>query len=89
MLPIDSQKLENQKRQLENEKKRLEMVQAYKRLFMTDDGKKVLGNLEGYCGFNRTSFFEQNPDALRISFNEGKRDVYLWINGFLRKEENE
>lgn len=78
--------IEAEKQKLENEKKRLELVQAYKRLFMTDDGKRVLQDLENFCGFNATSVAERSPNTLQTFFAEGKRRVYLRINGFIRKE---
>lgn len=72
----------------ENEKKRLELERAYKRFSKTDDGKVILEDLERFCGQNRPSASEQSPNSLQTHFNEGKRRVFLRINGFLRKEKN-
>ena len=72
----------------ENEKKREELAQAYKRWSKTDDGKLILKDLETFCGFLRPSFNEQNPNALQTHINEGKRRVYLRINGFLRTKDD-
>ena len=72
----------------ENEKKRQELIQAYKRLFQTDDGKEILGDLEKFCGFNNTSVSEQDPNAYQTFFAEGKRRVFLRISGFIRRKDN-
>jgi len=82
MIEADQQKADNAKRQLEK-------TQAYKRLFMTDDGKIVLKDLESFCGFRRPSYNEQHPNALQTHINEGKRRVYLRIDGFINKVEKE
>ena len=74
------------------DKQLIELTQTYKRFF-DDDGKRVLENLESICGYNKTSFV--NSDPHRVSFNEGKRYVYLYILAciegkvLLEKEENE
>ncbi len=73
----------------ENEKKQKERAQAYKRFSKTDDGKLILADLESFCGFHNTSVSEQNPDAYQTFFAEGKRRVYLRINGFIRRKEDE
>jgi len=72
----------------ENERKREELAQAYKRLFMTDDGKIVKEDLEKFCGFHTTSVCEHHPNALQTFFAEGKRRVILRIQGFLRRKTN-
>ena len=77
---MTEQKAENEKRQLEKE-------QAYKRFSKTDDGKLIIADLESYCGFRRPSYNEQNPNALQTHINEGKRRVYLRIDGFINKKE--
>ena len=73
----------------ENEKQRQELIHAYRRLFKTDDGKTILEDLEKFCGFNNTSVSEQDPNAYQTFFNEGKRRVFLRINGFLRRKNND
>jgi len=80
MIEAEMQKAENAKRQAEKE-------QAYKRFSMTDDGKIIIEDLESYCGFRRPSYNEQNPNALQTHINEGKRRVYLRIDGFINKKE--
>lgn len=81
--------IEAEQQKLDNEKKRRELAQAYKRLSMTDDGKIVFEDLEWFCGQNRPSVCEQSPDSLQTHFNEGKRRVYLRINGMTKEKTNE
>ncbi len=72
--------------QAENEKRQRELKHAYKRLSKTDDGKMVFEDLRSFCGQDRVSVCEQNPNALQTMFAEGKRRVYLRINGMIKKE---
>ncbi len=81
--------IEAEKQKAENAKRQLEKTRAFKRSFATKDGKVVLEDLEAFCNFRRPSYNEQHPNALQTHINEGKRRVYLRIDGFLRKEENE
>lgn len=71
----------------ENEKRQQELVQAYKRFSMTDDGKIILADLEYFCCFRRPSFNEQNPNALQTHINDGKRRVYLRFDSFINQKE--
>lgn len=79
--------LEAEQQKIENEKKRAELTNAYKRLFTSDDGKKVCEDLERFCGQNRTSVCEQSPDAYQTMFQEGKRRVFLRIKAMLEKKD--
>ncbi len=54
--------------------KRKRMVECYRRLFRTDDGKKVLCDLMEVCGYARSSF---DADPVKMSFYEGQRSVIL------------
>lgn len=81
--------IEDEKIKAENEKKQTERTQTYKRLFQTDDGKVVLLDLESFCGFHNTSVSEHDPNSYQTFFAEGKRRVYLRINSFLRRKEND
>lgn len=80
---------EDEVKKAENEKIQKERRQAYKRFAQTDDGKLILKDLESFCGFHNTSVSEQSPDAYQTFFAEGKRRVYLRINSFIRRKENE
>lgn len=81
--------IEAEQAKIENEKRQQEKTQAYKRFAMTDDGKVIMKDLEEFCGFYRPSVSEQHPNSLQTHFNEGKRRVYLRIQGFLWKVEKE
>ena len=81
--------IEDDKIQAENEKEQKERTRAYKRLFKTDDGKMVLKDLESFCGAHNSCMSEQSPDAFQTFIMLGKRRVYLRINGFLRRKEND
>lgn len=81
--------IEAEKVKAENEKRQRELSQAYKRFSKTDDGKVILADLEVFCGFRRPSYNEQHPNALQTHTNEGKRRVYLRIDGFINKKEKE
>ena len=82
MTEVEEQKAENAKRQAE-------LTHAYKRFAKTNDGKVILKDLESFCGFRRPSYSEQHPNALQTHTNEGKRRVYLRIDGFINKKETE
>lgn len=56
--------------------KRKEMVLAYRRLFRTPDGDKVLKDLLEVCGYARSSF---DIDPQKMAFHEGQRSVILRI----------
>lgn len=77
------------KQKADNEKRQQEKTHAYKRFAKTDDGKIIIADLESYCGFRRPSYNEQSPNALQTHINEGKRRVYLRIDGFINRVEKE
>ena len=81
--------IEDEQKQIENEIEQNERTRAYKRFALTDDGKVILEDLQRFCGFNNTSVNEQSPDAYQTFFAEGKRRVYLRIDSFLRRKEND
>lgn len=78
--------IENQLKQKQAEKELNDLALCYKRIFGSDDGKKVLESLSKFCNMDNTSVCEQNPNALQTFFNEGKRRVFLRIQWFLNKE---
>ena len=78
---------------IERDKQNKLYTQAFKRIFLTDDGKVLDKFLRTKCNVDISSVCLQNPNAQQTAFNEGKRKVYLdlmwYINeGYLRKEEN-
>lgn len=80
--------IEAEEQKIENEKKRMELVHAYKRLFQTDDGKKVYADMELFCGFLKTSTnVEWNP--YQTMFAEGKRRVFLRMISMMNHKEAE
>ena len=57
----------------------------YLDVFSTGAGKRVLDDLEKFCGFKNTSVYEQDPNELQTFYAEGKRRVYLRILSFMEK----
>lgn len=63
-------------------KKVTDKVLAFKNVFGTPEGKKVLATLSNFCGLMRTSYATNDPMA--IARNEGRREVILEIISILR-----
>lgn len=78
---------ENETQQAENEKRNAELARCYKRMAMTDDGKKIMKDLEIVCGANRTSI-DNGFGTNRVFFHEGMRNVYLHIKVKIERKEN-
>ena len=55
----------------------------YKATFATDEGKRVLKNLERLCFVNGTTFSEKPTIT---SFNEGKRTVVVQIQNMINMD---
>ena len=62
-------------------------VLAFKSVFGTPEGKKVLENLSHFCGLMRTSY--ANNDPMAIARNEGRREVILEIISILRMKQQD
>jgi hypothetical protein len=60
-------------------------VEAYKKVFGTDEGKLVLKELAAFCHMTNPTF---TGDVNQTVFNEGKRNVYLYINHFINVDLN-
>jgi len=71
---------------LEYSEEQKKMTAAYNEVFGTEHGRKVLQDLENFCGFNRCSVYEQKPDANQTMFAEGKRRVYLRIKSIMERK---
>ena len=69
-----------------NEKEQEELSIAYKRLFATDDGKKVLVDLTRFCGQDKTSVCESDPNPYQTFFVEGRRRVFLRIKSLMERK---
>jgi len=61
----------------------LELIRAYKRVFSSPDGNKILNDLMKSCSFTRTTL-SQGADLML--FNEGRRSVILNIHEILGKD---
>lgn len=81
--------IEAEQQMAENEKEREELAQAYKRLFMTDDGKTVYEDLGKFCNGDKTCVCERAPNSLQTHYESGKRRVYLRINSMISRKERD
>lgn len=70
---------------LENEKAIQHLASAYKGLFSSDKGKRVLADLETFCGQLASSVRDVPIDPYQTHFNEGKRRVYLRIHSMINR----
>lgn len=65
-----------------------ELKRLYQRVFDTEDGRQVLKSLGTFCKNDRTSVMKDfNPYACH--YNEGKREVYLYIQRTMKGKVNE
>ena len=60
----------------DNSQKLKERREDYKKVFESEEGKRVLKDLEKVCMYRSTTF---DKDALIMAFQEGLRAVYLHI----------
>ena len=61
-----------------------ELQTNYKTIFNTDEGKKVLADLEKRCHYHSTT--NVKGDSHESAYMEGQRSVILFIKSMLRKE---
>jgi|TARA_R100000234_G_C4943508_1_gene153991 hypothetical protein len=61
-----------------------QLIHMYKDVFTSDNGKKVLFDLEARCSWRSSSYVQGDPNA--TAFEEGKRSVLLHIHNMLDKE---
>jgi hypothetical protein len=78
--------IEDEKKEQDNEKINAELAQCYKRMALTDDGKKIIADLAKECRFKSTSI-DNTWNVNRTFFNEGKRDVYFHIMNKIERKE--
>ena len=57
---------------------------AYKQIFNSDNGKKVLEDLEKRCSYHTTTHIK--GDSHESAFLEGTRSVVLFIKNMLTKK---
>ena len=55
-------------------------IHAYKRFVQGEDGKLILSDLERFCHFKSSTY---TGDAQRMIYNEGMRNVFLYINSLI------
>jgi hypothetical protein len=61
-------------------------IKVFQRVFKSQDGQKVLEDLEKRCGVHVTSF---SKDSHETAFREGQRSVVLFIKSTLSKQPKE
>ena len=61
---------------MDNKFEKAQLIAAYKRLFLTADGKHVLDDLAIEAGFDRSCF---DPDSHVTAYQNGRRDLVLEI----------
>ena len=61
-------------------------IEAYQRLFATEDGQEVLYDLMRKCNFVKPTY---DPDIHVAMINEGKREVILYIIEVLNRDVEE
>ena len=85
--------IEADKTKAENERKNIELARCFKRMAKTDDGKKIMKDLEWMCCHKRTSIGPANdPERWNTNqcfYHEGMRNVYLYVLGKINRKENE
>lgn len=59
----------------------------YKNVFESEEGKLVLAELYKFCGLNRPSYVEGNPD--RTAYNEGLKRVAYHIRSILKQSDKD
>ena len=61
-----------------------ELIQNYKKVFGSDDGKMVMDDLEKRCFYNVTTFSKADNET---AFFEGQRTVLLFIKSMINHKE--
>lgn len=63
----------------ENLKNEISLIQSFKNVFSSSEGKKVLLHMAEGCFFNQTTLDINNPDPVLLAFREGQRSSILQI----------
>lgn len=69
----------------QREEERIALFIKYKNLFKSENGIEVLEDLAKFCGYNRSSCGNRN-EPYDTFFNEGMRNVYLYIWQMIKTE---
>jgi hypothetical protein len=64
--------------------RRNNLLMAYKRLFATEDGVRVLDDMKRSVGLDRTPFIQGKPDL--TAFRLGEQNVVLKLEEILKVE---
>ncbi len=83
---LDNNKSDQQK--IENEKRNTEKALWYKRMAVSDDGKKIMIDLADHCGYNKTSVCRQQPNSNQTMYCEGIRSVFLYIQDKINRKDS-
>lgn len=75
-----------EQQKIEAEKRNTEKARWYKRMAKTEDGQKIMEDLESYCGQNKTSVCRQQPNPYQTAYCEGMRSVYLYVIEKINRE---
>lgn len=62
-------------------------ARAYKTVFKGPAGRTVLADLRRFCGATRLSFQPGDPQATAL--REGRREVWLRIQGYLKLSDDD
>ncbi len=83
--------MEDDRQKIDNEKKNVELARCFKRMAKTEDGRKIMVNLEWFCCQNRTSIGtgEDKWNTNQVFYHEGMRNVYLYMKIKINRKENE
>jgi len=66
-------------------KKIKELIQNYKTVFKSDDGKMVMDDLEKRCFYHTSTFSRNEPNE--TAFFEGQRTILLFIKSMINHKE--
>ena len=79
--------IDYEKKNKEHQKKMVILItenqKLYQRVFGGADGDEILKDLERRC-FIKSTTYDDNPG--RMSFNEGRRSIFVYIQNLLEKD---
>jgi len=76
------------KAKVANQENKGKLLRAYRTFAGSDHGKVIMDDLITFCGQNNTSVCESAFNNDQTNFNEGKRRVWLRINGLITEAKN-
>ena len=71
-----------------NRENKGKLLRAYRAFADSEHGKVILDDLITFCGQNNTSVCESAFNNDQTNYNEGKRRVWLRINGLITEAKN-